>query len=124
MSSGAPAYDDSFDGGTPIPAAGTPQHAPSPDSWDVPQSPAVEPAVVAPARHPTNSPNYDITDNSLHTLFLELDFHQTDIACGNAFISLSEVFDMTYMMLKLGFAMHLQDAVGCPCQLVHSHPHG
>ena len=80
MSSGAPASDDSFDGSVPIPAAGTPPRAPSPgDSWDVQQSPTMDPAVVAPARPSTNSPIYDIMDNSPHTLFLELDFHQLDI---------------------------------------------
>ena len=111
MSTGAPASDDSFEGGAPIPAAETLPRAPSlgGDSWDVQESPTVDPAVVAPARYP--SPIYDFTDNSLHQLFLELDFHQTEIVCGDAPISLPEVFDTTSMKLQPGFATHLQDTM-------------
>ena len=111
MSTGAPTSDDSFEGGAPTPAAETPPRAPSPggDSWDVHESPTVDPAEVALVRYP--SPIYDFTDNSLHTLYLEHDFHQMAIVCGDASISLPEVFDTTSMKLQIGFAAHLRETM-------------
>ena len=112
MSSGAPASDDSTNGGAPLFAVGTPPRAPSPDSWDAavvtpPQSP-----VVAPLRVHTYSPLYDLADdNSQHTLCLELDFHQPCITCGNASIPLSDVFDLDHVGLTPDFVTHLQDTL-------------
>ena len=63
-------------------------------------------------RYHTNSLPYNLRNiRSYDALFMELDFHQPRIVCGNTTTPLYELFDTDCLTVTLDFAMRMQDTL-------------